>query len=291
MEARGLKVKNAGAGVVIGLVVAQLAGVLVQTMNSEPGRGGGGSPLIWVVVALMGVLAAVAIMVVVMKKRSAGAAAVVSSAQPGTAVGVLVGMALLVAGAIAGLVVFFAVGKDSAEFSSPPFLIIASVIGLVVVLLFFGVVLLFVTGTKLSVLALPDHFPRVETSADPVFGKRRGSFGGTWLLKRRVMGIRVPVYGRGYDKRTGGSVWLADEAIAFLPSLSRTPIVIPYALIHALNRKETDGKPWLSVVWGRPELPMETTIQITGKPQETDLWAQEISRRAAAWKAKAKASR
>ena len=88
----------------------------------------------------------------------------------------------------------------------------------------------------------------------------------------------MPVYGRGYDKRTGGSVWLADEAIAFLPSLSRTPIVIPYALIHALNRKEIDGKPWLSVVWGRPELPMETTIQITGKPQETDLWAQEISR-------------
>ena len=59
MEARGLKVKNAGAGVVIGLVVAQLAGVLVQIMNSEPGPGGGGSPLIWVVVALMGVLAAV----------------------------------------------------------------------------------------------------------------------------------------------------------------------------------------------------------------------------------------
>jgi hypothetical protein len=291
MEAGRLKKKKAVTGVVIGLVVAQLAAVIAQIASKETDHGGADSPLPWVIIALVGVLVAIAVLVVVRKKRSAGASVLTSSSPEASPVGVFVGVGLLTAGVFAGMVVFMALGGPPPGISTPFYLAVAAVAALLVVLIFAGVMRVFVTGTKLSALALPDSPPPVEVSTDPVFGRRSGQLGGTSLLNRRVLGVRVPVYGKGFEKRGGGNIWLANEAIAFTPALSRTPAVIPYALIHAINRREVDGKPWLQVVWGRPELPMETTIQISGKRQETDLWAQEISRRTTAWKAKTKASR
>lgn len=271
-----MKKKKAVTGVVVGAVVAQLAAVFGQIMSNESDHGGSGSPTVWIIAAIVvfGIVVTVVVLVTSSPVKH-----------------VFMGIALLVAGVIAGVVLLVARGDGPQPDSAAALPAVVAIVALVAVLVLAGVVALFATSNKLSALALPDYLPAVEASSDPAFGARSGQLGGTTLLKRRVLGIRVPVYGKSFDKRGGGSVWLAEEAIAFKPAQASNPVAIPYGLIHAISVQDVDGRPWLRVVWGRPELPMETTIQVSGKPQEAGLWAQEISRRAASWMAKVKASR
>jgi hypothetical protein len=42
----------------------------------------------------------------------------------------------------------------------------------------------------------------------------------------------------------------------------------------------------MSIIWGRPDMPMVTTIQVTQSRAENEAWAQEITQRASAWKEK-----
>jgi hypothetical protein len=161
----------------------------------------------------------------------------------------------------------------------------------VMLVVFIFVLKLIITGSRKSGYALPDVLPEAGPPTDPRF-VRKGYYDGTKLLNQRVWGMPVPVTGRGYFIRGQGKAWLADEVLAFHLYLTRKPLVIPYGIIHGVSTKDRMlvknrlPGPGLNIVWGRPDMPMVTTIQVTQNRAENEAWAQEIMQRAAAWKEK-----
>jgi hypothetical protein len=140
--------------------------------------------------------------------------------------------------------------------------------------------------------ALPNNLPTAVRATEPRFDAG-GYWHGTCLANEKVWSFPVPVLGRGYWNKGSGRATLGTEVLAFLLKPRRNPLMIPYALIHMVSPVLTYGnrKPVLQIVWGRPDMPMVTTIQVTRSRADNEVWAQEISRRSAEWKAKTKASR
>jgi hypothetical protein len=265
---------------ILGAVMAQAGGILPGIFNDK--HGDGSFP--WIIFAAVfaamgGVIAAVS------PKKGKQSAAAATRQMPWVLVMLAVMLAVGVAGTIVGIFAAPKPGENSAPVMVP-------VIGLFVLVL--AAVLVFkliLTGTRSSAYALPDILPAAGPPTDPHF-VRGGYWDGTKLLNKRVWGIPVPVTGRGYFIQGQGKAWLADEVLAFHLYLTRNPLVIPYGIIHGVEtkklilRKNHFPGPGMSIIWGRPDLPMVTTIQVTQNKAENELWAQEIMRRAGEWKDK-----
>ncbi|OGK09633.1 MAG: hypothetical protein A2Y63_03025 [Candidatus Riflebacteria bacterium RBG_13_59_9] len=202
--------------------------------------------------------------------------------------GLIVSLGLLAAGVAGTVLAVFLTPKGSI----PMPVSVGPYIGLALLLLVGVFVLkLYTVGMRFSSYALPDDLPAPGPPTDQRFS-RGGYYDGTKLLKQRVWGMPVPVMGRGYFIRGSGKAWLADEVLAFHLYLTRNPLVIPYGIIHSVSTKNLIlvknrlPGPGMSIVWGRPDTPMVTTIQVTRSRAENEIWAQEIVRRARVWKEK-----
>ena len=265
---------------ILGAVMAQMGSVLPQMFDGK--HDDGSTP--WIIVA--SVFAAVgAIIAGVSGKNNKQAAPGRNASVPWVVALIMVMVVLGIGGTIVAIAAAPSSGGDSASIAVP-------IIGMIVMLLVAVMVFkIFITGTRTSAYALPDVLPAAGPPTDPQF-VRGGYWDGTKLLNQRVWGIPVPVTGRGYFIQGQGKVWLADEVLAFHLYMTRNPLVIPYGIIHSINtkklilRKNHFPGPGMSIIWGRPDMPMVTTIQVTQNKAENELWAQEIMRRAVEWKDK-----
>lgn len=240
------------------------------------------APIIWISVGSAVVIIVLAVVLITRRRSQAPGR---NASVPWVVVLIMVMVVLGIGGTIVAIAAAPSSGGDSASIAVP---IIGMIVMLFVAVLVFRI---FIVGTRSSAYALPDVLPAAGPPTDPHF-VRGGYWDGTKLLNKRVWGIPVPVTGRGYFIQGQGKAWLADEVLAFHLYLTRNPLVIPYGIIHSINtkklilRKNHFPGPGMSIIWGRPELPMVTTIQVTQNKAENELWAQEIMRRAGVWKDK-----
>lgn len=178
-------------------------------------------------------------------------------------------------------------------------------------------------SSKLSAYALPDRIPVWDGSELPAW-HASCMYAGTLFVAARAWPFWVlSVRGRGFEKRGKGMLWLANEVLFFLRKGQKTPIAIPFALIHELQAAPgtaNEAHRWISlshgivnpamlplflvfslipqrsvkprkgalpnfirIVWGRRELPIVSEFQVSKEVETTEAWAQEIGRRAKAW--------
>ncbi len=273
------KNRSAAIWAILATIFAQmpfLGGWIEKTSKSPD------APVIWISVGAVAVIVALAVILITRKSTDASA----GRAKPPWVVVMLLG--LLIAGVAGTVLAVFLTPKESipAPVNYVPYVVMA-----ILTVVFIFVFKLFTVASRSSVYALPDVLPAAGPPTDPRFS-RGGYYDGTKLLNQRVWGIPVPVTGRGYFIRGQGKAWLADEVLAFHLYLTRKPMVIPYGIIHGVKTKNLIlvknrlPGPGMSIIWGRPDMPMVTTIQVTQNNSENEAWAQEIMRRAGAWKDK-----
>jgi hypothetical protein len=177
---------------------------------------------------------------------------------------------------------------------------------------------------KLSAYALPDRVPVWDGSELPAWHASCMYAGTIFVAARAWLFWALSVRGRGFEKRGKGTLWLANEALFFKRKGRKTPIAIPLALIHEVQSTPgttSEAHRWISlshgianpamlplffvfsllpqprvrprkgapsnfvrIVWGRKELPVVSEFQVSKEVEVTKAWAQEIGRRAKAWK-------
>jgi hypothetical protein len=273
------KNRSAAIWAVIATIFAQipfLGGWVEKTSHSPD------APIIWITVGMTAVIVALAVILITRKHAPSAS----GSAGTPWVVPLLVG--LLVAGVAGTAVAVFTLQKE--DIPTPvnflPYVVLA-----IMILVFIFVLKIITVASRSSSYALPDVLPEAGPPTDARFS-RGGYYDGTKMLNQRVWGIPVPVTGRGYFIRGQGKAWLANEVLAFHLYLTRKPLVIPYGIIHAVSTKNLIlvknrlPGPGMSIIWGRPDMPMVTTIQVTQNKAENEAWAQEIMYRAGAWKDK-----
>ncbi len=290
------KKQQSKAGIVVGAITAvsaQLVAVIAHhgeatlgMLNTFGDGHAGGRGMAGVMAVSVAIVVLAIVVAAVLLRKSKAASASSPPVHIPWVVALIIGMLILgVVGITMGLVIG---SQASAESSDIAWLAVGLAVMLLVVVLAFKLV---IVGTSSSAYTLPDVLPAAGPPTDPHF-VRGGYWDGTRMLNQRVCGIPVPVMGRGYFIQGHGKAWLADEVLAFHLYLTRKPLVIPYGIIHAVStkklilRKNHFPGPGMSIIWGRPDMPMVTTIQVTQNKAENELWAQEIMRRAGVWKEK-----
>lgn|GEM_PF-1963374 len=179
-------------------------------------------------------------------------------------------------------------------------------------------------SSKLSAYALPDRVPVWDGNELPIW-HASCMYAGTLFVTARAWPFWVlSVRGRGFGKRGKGTLWLANEALFFLRKGRKTPLAIPFALIHevqAVPGTTNEAHRWISlshgianpamlplflvfslipqgrvkprkgappnfirIGWGRRELPIVSEFQVSKDVEATEAWAEEIGRRARAWR-------
>jgi len=179
-------------------------------------------------------------------------------------------------------------------------------------------------SSKLSTYALPDRVPVWDGNELPVW-HASCMYAGTQFVNARIWRFpMLPVRGRSFEKRGKGMLWLTYEALFFLRKGQKTPIAIPFALIHEVQAAPgtmTEAHRWIAlshgaanpamlplflvfsllpqgsvkprkgarpnfirIIWGRRELPVVSEFQVSKEVEATEVWAQEIGRRAKSWK-------
>jgi len=169
-------------------------------------------------------------------------------------------------------------------------IVLPIIVGIVLLPVMVGLLLTVRRGTQLSKYSLPDFLPGEQPPDDPAFGKRGAYYAGTIFAAQKMFGVLpVPVMGKGHHIKGSGKVWLSEEAVMLHRYFTRKPLVIPFALIHAVDvrvgffgGKRIPGY-MLHITWGREELPMISGIQVSRRRDVSEEWAREISRRAERW--------
>lgn len=273
------KKKSAAIWAIIAALIAQ--GPAIGKAFERYDGDGGDSPIAWIGIIVFALLVITAIVVLARRRSQSPGFSTTPWVVP-----LLLG--LLIAGVAASVLMVFASSDGSVDMTASfvPYIVLA-----IMILVLIFVVKIFTVASRSSAYALPDVLPVAGPPTDPHF-VHGGYWDGTRMLNQRVWGIPVPVTGRGYFIQGQGKAWLASEVLAFHLYLTRNPLVIPYGIIHSINtkklilRKNHFPGPGLSIIWGRPDMPMVTTIQVTQNKAENELWAQEIMRRAGVWKEK-----
>lgn len=149
---------------------------------------------------------------------------------------------------------------------------------------------------RISKLALPDNFPPASPPNNPLYGKTSAHYWGSFIGGRKFLALPIAVFGKGFTTKGMGKIWLAHESLIFQPFLIRRPVNIPYALIQSVQIRRRGmfyGKgilqPFMVIIWGREELPIESAFAIRGRIETLKEWAKEILYRAKEWKKKVNA--
>jgi len=144
---------------------------------------------------------------------------------------------------------------------------------------------------NLSLLALPSELPPEQEPNDLRFGRTSGYYAGSFLKGQRYLLLPLQVWGKGFGGTGNGKVWLSRQAIILRRYLIRTPVIVPYALIHRIEVRKgamAGGKYYpgaiIIVTWGREELPIVSYFGIAGGLELAAAWAKEIARRGDALK-------